>query len=115
MQTLSTPTLLARRPLARPARSAPLSSSSVAARPRAVVARAPTGRPARRPILAPPRAAATSSGGGAVPEPTPPKAGPLASLKALATPFTDPVANGRLVALCVAQMLCSVATLIHDT
>ena len=27
----------------------------------------------------------------------------------------DPVSNGRLVALCLAQMLCSVATLIHDT
>jgi hypothetical protein len=39
----------------------------------------------------------------------------LAGLKALATPFSDPVSNGRLVALCVAQMLCSVATLIHDT
>jgi hypothetical protein len=39
----------------------------------------------------------------------------LAGLKSLATPFTDPVANGRLVALCIAQMLCSVATLIHDT
>lgn len=39
----------------------------------------------------------------------------VAGLKALATPFSDPVSNGRLVALCLAQMLCSVATLIHDT
>lgn len=31
------------------------------------------------------------------------------------TPFSDPAANSRLLALCTAQMLCSVATLIHDT
>ena len=70
--------------------------------------------PARRVAV---RAAAASS-----PEPPKPASKPdgfiaarLAGLKELATPFSDPVANGRLVALCVAQMLCSVATLIHDT
>ncbi len=88
-----------------------LSSSSVT---RAPALRAAL--PARRPALAPIRAAAAGGGASAIPEPAPPaKAGPLAGLKSLATPFTDPVANGRLVALCIAQMLCSVATLIHDT
>lgn len=65
-------------------------------------------------------AAASSSSSG---EPAPSKASSgggfvadrVAGLKALATPFSDPVSNGRLVALCLAQMLCSVATLIHDT
>jgi len=61
-------------------------------------------------------ASASSSGGG---DKAPAKTGfvadRLAGLKALATPFSDPVSNGRLVALCLAQMLCSVATLIHDT
>jgi hypothetical protein len=74
-------------------------------------------RAARRAPLAPPRSSA-ASGGAAVPEPAPPsteKTGVLAGLKQLATPFSDPLANSRLVALCVAQMLCSVATLIHDT
>ena len=61
-------------------------------------------------------AASSSSGSG---DKAPAKTGfvadRLAGLKALATPFSDPVSNGRLVALCLAQMLCSVATLIHDT
>lgn len=30
-------------------------------------------------------------------------------------PFKDPTSNSRLLALCFAQALCSVATLIHDT
>ena len=61
-------------------------------------------------------AASSSSPGG---DKTPVKTGfvadRVAELKAVATPFSDPVSNGRLVALCLAQMLCSVATLIHDT
>ena len=36
-------------------------------------------------------------------------------LRQMVTPFSDPVSNSRLLALCTAQMLCSVATLIHDT
>ncbi len=36
-------------------------------------------------------------------------------LQLLLTPLSDPVANSRLLALCFAQTLCSVATLIHDT
>lgn len=39
----------------------------------------------------------------------------LQSVKSLFTPFSDPAVNARLVALCVASALCSVATLIHDT
>jgi len=39
----------------------------------------------------------------------------VASLKSLLTPFSDPAVNARLVSLCVASALCSVATLIHDT
>ena len=38
-----------------------------------------------------------------------------ASLKSLLTPFSDPQVNARLISLCVASALCSVATLIHDT
>ena len=40
---------------------------------------------------------------------------PASRLKLLLTPLSDPVANSRLLALCFAQTLCSVATLIHDT
>lgn len=36
-------------------------------------------------------------------------------LQQLLQPLSDPVANKRLLALCFAQTLCSVATLIHDT
>jgi hypothetical protein len=36
-------------------------------------------------------------------------------VKQLFTPFSDPAANSKLLALCTAQALCSVATLIHDT
>jgi len=36
-------------------------------------------------------------------------------LKALVTPFNDPQANKKMLSLATAQMLCSVATLIHDT
>ena len=36
-------------------------------------------------------------------------------LRALLNPLSDPACNARLVALCSAQALCSVATLIHDT
>ena len=51
---------------------------------------------------------------GSSPEPAkqPSQAG---GLKALLNPLSDPACNARLVALCSAQALCSVATLIHDT
>ena len=38
-----------------------------------------------------------------------------ASFKSLVTPFSDPAVNAKLVSLCFASALCSVATLIHDT
>lgn len=105
--------------LARPrAAAARPSLSSSSPKPMAVAPRA-----ARAPVLLPlgrrtPIVRSTASAGGAAvpdPAPTAQKTGLLAGLKDLATPFSDPVANSRLVALCVAQMLCSVATLIHDT
>ena len=37
------------------------------------------------------------------------------ALKALLTPFSDSAANAKLLALCGAGALSSVATLIHDT
>ena len=37
------------------------------------------------------------------------------SLDELLHPFSDKAVNSKLIALCVAQALCSVATLIHDT
>jgi len=37
------------------------------------------------------------------------------ALKALLTPFSDKAANAKLLALCGAGALSSVATLIHDT
>ena len=40
---------------------------------------------------------------------------PAGRLQQLLQPLSDPVANRRLLALCFAQTLCSVATLIHDT
>jgi len=39
----------------------------------------------------------------------------VSKLKALVTPFNDPAANAKMLSLATAQMLCSVATLIHDT
>ena len=39
----------------------------------------------------------------------------MSKLKALITPFNDPQANRKMLSLATAQMLCSVATLIHDT
>lgn len=39
----------------------------------------------------------------------------VSKLKALITPFNDPKANAKMLSLATAQMLCSVATLIHDT
>jgi hypothetical protein len=48
-----------------------------------------------------------SSNGGAAAAPS--------KLTQLLTPFSDPAANSKLLSLCTAQMLCSVATLIHDT
>ena len=43
------------------------------------------------------------------------QASPAGGLRALLNPLSDPACNARLVALCSAQALCSVATLIHDT
>jgi hypothetical protein len=37
------------------------------------------------------------------------------SVNELLTPFSDKAINSKLLALCFAQALCSVATLIHDT
>ena len=37
------------------------------------------------------------------------------AFKTLITPFSNKEVNNRLLALCIAQALCSVATLIHDT
>lgn len=37
------------------------------------------------------------------------------SLNSLLHPFSDKAINAKLLALCLAQALCSVATLIHDT
>ena len=45
-------------------------------------------------------------------EAVPPKQNPIV---ALFTPFSDPAANLKLLALCSAGALSSVATLIHDT
>ena len=40
---------------------------------------------------------------------------PVAKFKALFSPFSEPSTNKKLLALCGAQALSSVATLIHDT
>ena len=45
----------------------------------------------------------------------PPPQGMAGKLKALVTPFSNPEANAKMLSLATAQMLCSVATLIHDT
>ena len=37
------------------------------------------------------------------------------SINALLNPFSDKAINAKLISLCLAQALCSVATLIHDT
>ena len=37
------------------------------------------------------------------------------SFNSLLHPFSDKAINAKLLALCLAQALCSVATLIHDT
>ena len=74
-----------------------------------------------QPLASPPTATSAAAAAASSGEPPANKksagfvADRVAGLKALATPFSDPVSNGRLVALCLAQMLCSVATLIHDT
>jgi hypothetical protein len=73
-----------------------------------------------QPLASPPTATSAAAAAASSGEPPAKKstgfvADRVAGLKALATPFSDPVSNGRLVALCLAQMLCSVATLIHDT
>ena len=43
------------------------------------------------------------------------ESGPVAKFKALLSPFSEPSTNKKLLALCGAQALSSVATLIHDT
>ena len=51
-----------------------------------------------------------------LPEETPKaESGPVAKFKALLSPFSEPSTNKKLLALCGAQALSSVATLIHDT
>ena len=61
---------------------------------------------------------ATSASAAQTPAPDDsPKAesGPVAKLKALLSPFSEPSTNSKLLALCASQALSSVATLIHDT
>ena len=41
--------------------------------------------------------------------------GPVAKFKALLSPFSEASTNKKLLALCAAQALSSVATLVHDT
>lgn len=102
--------------LVRPVAIAPMALKKANAvpqpQPRLLLASPPTAVPAAAAASSSGDSSSTpakaSSGGGFV-------ADRVAGLKALATPFSDPVSNGRLVALCLAQMLCSVATLIHDT
>lgn len=48
-------------------------------------------------------------------QPAPQEGGVGSKLKQLVTPFSNPEANRKMIALATAQMLCSVATLIHDT
>ncbi len=60
-------------------------------------------------------AAAVTASGDSKPESKGFIAKQLASFKSLVTPFSDPAVNARLVSLCIASALCSVATLIHDT
>ena len=51
----------------------------------------------------------------ASPDEAPKSESPVAKFKALLSPFSEPSTNKKLLALCGAQALSSVATLIHDT
>lgn len=51
----------------------------------------------------------------ASPDDAPKSESPIAKFKALFSPFSEPSTNKKLLALCGAQALSSVATLIHDT
>ena len=51
----------------------------------------------------------------ASPDDAPKAESPVAKFKALFSPFSEPSTNKKLLALCGAQALSSVATLIHDT
>ena len=51
----------------------------------------------------------------ASPDDAPRAESPIAKTKALFSPFSEPSTNKKLLALCGAQALSSVATLIHDT
>jgi len=48
------------------------------------------------------------------PEPSS-SSGPLAAVRDLFCPFSDPKANARFLAITLGGMLCSIATLIHDS
>lgn len=63
------------------------------------------------------RAHASSAGAAqpASPNEAPKVESPVAKFKALFSPFSEPSTNKKLLALCGAQALSSVATLIHDT
>ena len=62
------------------------------------------------------QAEAASAAQPLVPDETPKlDSGPVAKFKALLSPFSEPSTNKKLLALCGAQALSSVATLIHDT
>lgn len=50
-----------------------------------------------------------------LPEDAPKAESPAGRFKALFSPFSEPSTNKKLLALCGAQALSSVATLIHDT
>ncbi|DBA86812.1 hypothetical protein WJX79_000242 [Trebouxia sp. C0005] len=62
------------------------------------------------------RAGAAGAAQPSLPDETPKaESSPVAKFKALLSPFSEPSTNKKLLALCGAQALSSVATLIHDT
>lgn len=78
----------------------------------------------RRQSAAPPRivAAAAGAGGAAVPEPGGGRKAPAAAAERHPTgflahlqPLSEPASNKKLLALSIAQMFSSIATLMHDT
>lgn len=63
-----------------------------------------------------PSVAASAASAAQQPEEAPAEAkGIVDKFKALLSPFSEPTTNKKLLALCSAQALSSVATLIHDT
>jgi len=107
--------LVARRPLAAAASAAAVAPRLAALA--AAAARAPAAR--RRPL--PPRRAAAAGGAGAAadepePSPQPPaNTGVAGRVLDVFRVFSDPACNSKLIALALGQMLCSIATLMHDS